>query len=175
MLCTTLTNRGYSTSWSSPCLGKPLWGAAWGTMGARTKYQRKRYQLTKVRGFLGIVKHTNPLDAHLTVNLSDVKDIVNPLSKVEAGLQAAGADVPLEAVHIRAKLVDLAARVHRLLPCPFSPSLSCLSLTPLPLFPVPFQPISLPHHFPPPTSTHSPSTHSGDCASSLQEHKHNSN
>ncbi|KAL5457332.1 hypothetical protein EMCRGX_G034580 [Ephydatia muelleri] len=45
------------------------------------------------------------------VNLSDVKDIVNPLSKVEAGLQAAGADVPLEAVHIRAKLVDLAARV----------------------------------------------------------------
>ena len=59
-------------------------------------------------------------DAHLTVNLSDVKDIVNPLSKVEAGLQAAGADVPLEAVHIRAKLVDLAARVHSLPPPPLS-------------------------------------------------------
>ena len=160
MLCTTLTNRGYSTSWSSPCLGKPLWGAAWGTMGARTKYQRKRYQLTKVRGFLGIVKHTNPLDAHLTVNLSDVKDIVNPLSKVEAGLQAAGADVPLEAVHIRAKLVDLAARVHRLLPCPFSPSLSCLFS-----HSSPSDPCSFSAHLPPHTTfllphppTHPPPT-----------------
>ena len=62
----------------------------------------------------------NLFDAHLTVNLSDVKDIVNPLSKVEAGLQAAGADVPLEAVHIRVKLVDLAARVHSLPPPPLS-------------------------------------------------------
>ena len=52
------------------------------------------------------------------VTLADVKDIVNPLSKVEAGLQAAGADVPLEAVHIRAKLVDLAAKVCVPLPLP---------------------------------------------------------
>ena len=45
------------------------------------------------------------------VSLNDVKDIVDPVSKVEAGLQAEGGDVPLQSVHIRAKLIDLAARV----------------------------------------------------------------
>ena len=40
-----------------------------------------------------------------------MKDIVDPVSKVEAGLQAEGGDVPLQSVHIRAKLIDLAARV----------------------------------------------------------------
>ena len=46
-----------------------------------------------------------------TVSLQDVKDISDPLKKVEAGLQAAGGDVPLQSVHIRAKLIDLAAKV----------------------------------------------------------------
>ena len=46
-----------------------------------------------------------------SVSLNDVKDIVDPVSKVEAGLQAEGGDVPLQSVHIRAKLIDLAARV----------------------------------------------------------------
>ena len=41
-----------------------------------------------------------------------MKDITNPLSKVEAGLKADGGDVPLQAVHIRAQLIDLAAKVR---------------------------------------------------------------
>ncbi len=41
----------------------------------------------------------------------DVQNIPNPLDKVKAGLQAEGADVPLQSVHIRAQLLDLAARV----------------------------------------------------------------
>ena len=52
-----------------------------------------------------------PLSLSPPVSLSDVKDVTDPLSKVEAGLQAAGADVPLHCVHIRAQLVDLAAKV----------------------------------------------------------------
>ena len=47
----------------------------------------------------------------LIVTISDVKNITDPLSKVEAGLKVGGADVPLQAVHIRAQLVDLAAKV----------------------------------------------------------------
>ena len=50
---------------------------------------------------------------HLSVSLKDVKDITDPLSKVEAGLQARGADIPLQCVHIRAQLVDLAAKVGK--------------------------------------------------------------
>lgn len=46
-----------------------------------------------------------------SVSLTDVKDIASPLVKVEAGLQAGGMDVPLQSVHVRAQLVDLAARV----------------------------------------------------------------
>ena len=45
------------------------------------------------------------------VNLNDVKDVVDPMSKVKAGLQGGGADVPLTAVHIKARLLDLAAQV----------------------------------------------------------------
>ena len=46
------------------------------------------------------------------MNLNDVKSIKDPLSKVEAGLQASGgADVPLKSVHIRARLLDLASQV----------------------------------------------------------------
>ena len=45
------------------------------------------------------------------VNLNDVKDVADPLSKVKAGLQGGGADVPLTAVHIKARLLDLAAQV----------------------------------------------------------------
>ena len=45
------------------------------------------------------------------VSLKDVKDVTDPLSKVEAGLQASGADVPLQSVHVRAQLLDLAAKV----------------------------------------------------------------
>ena len=47
------------------------------------------------------------------MTLSDVKDVTDPLSKVEAGLKVEGADVPLQAVHIRAQLIDLAAKVYR--------------------------------------------------------------
>ena len=54
--------------------------------------------------------HTQHTHTH-TVSLHDVKDIQDPLQKVEAGLQAAGGDVPLKSVHIRAKLIDLVAKV----------------------------------------------------------------
>ena len=37
--------------------------------------------------------------------------MANPLDKVKAGLQAEGADVPLQSVHVRAQLIDLAAKV----------------------------------------------------------------
>ena len=40
-----------------------------------------------------------------------MQDVANPLDKVKAGLQAEGADVPLQSVHIRAQLIDLAAKV----------------------------------------------------------------
>ena len=46
------------------------------------------------------------------VNLNDVKDVVDPISKVKPGLQGGGADVPLTAVHIKARLLDLAAQVR---------------------------------------------------------------
>ncbi|XP_012936925.2 protein mono-ADP-ribosyltransferase PARP4, partial [Aplysia californica] len=47
-----------------------------------------------------------------TISMSDVTDIANPLAKVKAGLQGSGdADVELRGVHIRAKLLDLAAQV----------------------------------------------------------------
>lgn len=47
------------------------------------------------------------------MSLSDVRNIANPLNKVEAGLKVEGADVPLQAVHIRAQLIDLAAKVMK--------------------------------------------------------------
>ena len=44
----------------------------------------------------------------------DVKNIVDPLTKVKAGLQSSGdSPVPLKSVHIRAQLKDLAAQVHQ--------------------------------------------------------------
>ena len=52
-----------------------------------------------------------PLHHFYTVTLGDVKDIADPMNKVKAGLQAEGADVPLQSVHVRAQLIDLAARV----------------------------------------------------------------
>lgn len=45
------------------------------------------------------------------VSLQDVQGVADPLGKVKPGLQAEGSDVPLQAVHIRARLIDLAARV----------------------------------------------------------------
>ena len=46
-------------------------------------------------------------------DLTDVKDVLDPLSKVTAGLVSQGDDpVPLQAVHIRAKLLDLSAKVR---------------------------------------------------------------
>ncbi len=45
------------------------------------------------------------------MSLDDVKDIADPLQKVEAGLKVGGAEVPLESVHVCAQLLDLAARV----------------------------------------------------------------
>ena len=49
----------------------------------------------------------------LPVSLSDVKGVADPLNKVEAGLKVEGAKVPLQFVHIRAQLIDLAAKVRR--------------------------------------------------------------
>ncbi|XP_031548614.1 protein mono-ADP-ribosyltransferase PARP4-like isoform X2 [Actinia tenebrosa] len=46
------------------------------------------------------------------IDLSDVTSIVDPLSKVKAGLKGSGDQpVPLQAVHVRAKLLDLVAQV----------------------------------------------------------------
>lgn len=45
------------------------------------------------------------------VSLSDVKDINDPLNKVQAGLKTDSGMVPLKSVHIRAQLIDLAAKV----------------------------------------------------------------
>ena len=47
----------------------------------------------------------------IAVSLQDVQGLSDPLDKVQPGLQAQGSDVPLQAVHIRARLIDLAARV----------------------------------------------------------------
>ncbi|XP_067050666.1 protein mono-ADP-ribosyltransferase PARP4-like isoform X2 [Acropora muricata] len=47
-----------------------------------------------------------------SVDISDVMSIVDPLSKIEAGLKGTGDKViPLQSVHIRARLLDLAAQV----------------------------------------------------------------
>lgn len=51
------------------------------------------------------------------VSLNDVKNIIDPLSKVEAGLKVDGGIVPLQSVHIRAQLIDLAAKVSLLVSC----------------------------------------------------------
>jgi len=46
------------------------------------------------------------------VGIHDVKDIDNPLDKVEAGLMSkSDVKVPLKSVHIRANMLDLAAEV----------------------------------------------------------------
>jgi poly [ADP-ribose] polymerase len=48
----------------------------------------------------------------LNINLDDIQNIRDPLSKVKAGLLGSGdAEVPLQSVHVRAKLLDLAAQV----------------------------------------------------------------
>ncbi len=48
-------------------------------------------------------------------DLNDVQSITDPLSKVQAGLQSqSDQPVPLKAVHVRAKLLDLAAEVSLL-------------------------------------------------------------
>ena len=52
---------------------------------------------------------------HIIVSINDIKNITDPLSKVEAGLKVDGADVPLQAVHIRAQLIDLSAKVTQTL------------------------------------------------------------
>ena len=49
------------------------------------------------------------------VDLTDVMSVVDPLTKVEAGLKGTGDKaVPLQSVHIKAKLLDLAAQVKML-------------------------------------------------------------
>ena len=46
------------------------------------------------------------------IDLDDILNITDPLSKVKAGLLGSGdAAVPLQSVHVRAKLLDLAAQV----------------------------------------------------------------
>ena len=59
-----------------------------------------------------ILMYSNIFTQHvyyIAVSLNDVKDIEDPLNKVEAGL--VGGDIPLQSVHIKAKLLDLAAQV----------------------------------------------------------------
>ena len=52
------------------------------------------------------------LNSVFTVNVNDVKSIDNPMDKVEAGLLSKSDEkIPLKSVHIRAKLLDLAAQV----------------------------------------------------------------
>ena len=64
---------------------------------------------------LGFTSKIRPF--HLNKNgkdteTNDIKDIPNPLDKVKAGLSSKDdTPVPLTAVHIRAKLLDLAAQV----------------------------------------------------------------
>ena len=44
--------------------------------------------------------------------LGDVQNVKNPLDKVKPGLMSKDdAEVPLKSVHVRAKLLDLAAKV----------------------------------------------------------------
>jgi poly [ADP-ribose] polymerase len=45
------------------------------------------------------------------VSLDDVKDVNDPLNKVQAGLKIGDGVVPLQSVHIRAQLIDLAGKV----------------------------------------------------------------
>ena len=46
------------------------------------------------------------------MDLTDVMSVVDPLTKVEAGLKGTGdKPIPLQAVHIKARLLDLAAQV----------------------------------------------------------------
>ena len=45
------------------------------------------------------------------VTMEDVSNVADPLIKVDAGLLVDGVSVPLKAVHIRAKLLDLASEV----------------------------------------------------------------
>lgn len=47
-----------------------------------------------------------------SVDLTDVMSVVDPLTKVEAGLKGTGDKaIPLQSVHIKARLLDLAAQV----------------------------------------------------------------
>lgn len=49
------------------------------------------------------------------VDLTDVMSVVDPLTKVEAGLKGTGDKaIPLQSVHIKARLLDLAAQVKLL-------------------------------------------------------------
>lgn len=46
------------------------------------------------------------------MDLTDVMSVVDPLTKVEAGLKGTGDKaIPLQSVHIKARLLDLAAQV----------------------------------------------------------------
>ena len=48
------------------------------------------------------------------VSINDVNDVADPLDKVVAGLQASGdVQIPLKAVHVRAKLKDLSSEVRK--------------------------------------------------------------
>jgi len=61
---------------------------------------------------LAFVNHSS--SSHVVVSLTDVQDIEDPLYKVEADL--VGGDIPLQLVHIKAKLIDLAAQVNKTSP-----------------------------------------------------------
>ena len=49
------------------------------------------------------------------MDLTDVMSVVDPLTRVEAGLKGTGdKPFPLQSVHIRARLLDLAAQVGQI-------------------------------------------------------------
>ena len=49
---------------------------------------------------------------HFSADVDDLTNMVDPLDNVEAGLLSQGnTHVPLKSVHVRAKLIDLAASV----------------------------------------------------------------
>ena len=59
------------------------------------------------------------LSLYIFVDLSDVQGVSDPLLKMKPGLQIEGSGsggqdaVPLQGVHVRARLVDLAAQVRK--------------------------------------------------------------
>ena len=68
--------------------------------------------------FWSMTKKVNPEYCCLQVDLNDVENVTNPIEKEKLGLLPSNASdssfkVTLQEVHIRAKLMDMAAEVNR--------------------------------------------------------------